>query len=506
MAAESRHLRLSLKLQLLATLGLAAVVMVAYLQIYFGPATGEIFLDSSGRLIESSSAALRDASRADRLQSADLMKELIAHTTDSRQQHLQDLPLSVYEGDLSGMRQAILDMDEQRAARLQQNVEVLSREIQERSARRSDGFVALLETQQSELSQGFAAELAERMVTISGALLLFLLLLLGMGLHLVVVRPISQLRSMTRRIHEGPAALDAGLLPVTQPATRLLGSEVQQLQEDFVAMLERLRQTQAEVAEKNRQLEAYNQRLSAEVDQQSRQLVHAAKMASLGTLSGGIAHEFNNLIGGIRGCAREALAEAEGEAREPLEVILRATDRAQGVTEKLLHFARQRVDEKRVVCLAALLRETLSLVEPQLRQQKIQVEEQLDAGLEALVDPGALHQVFLNLLTNAIQAMPAGGRLQLRGTRRGRDGQDTEVEIRVTDSGVGMDATHLDRIFEPFFSTKDQSAGPNQGGTGLGLSVSFGIVEAHHGSLRAESQPGVGSTLILRLPIAPDHD
>src|SRR5690606_23081858 len=150
-----------------------------------------------------------------------------------------------------------------------------------------------------------------------------------------------------------------------------------------------------EVARKTEHLE----RALEDLRRTQRGLVHAAKMASVGTLAGGIAHEFNNVIGGIRGCAVEALEdETDPERRETLEVIVRAASRGATITEQLLRFARQRVQRIEQIDVAAVLGESLRLAEPSARRAGVRLVTAIPDSLTARADAGALHQVFLNLL------------------------------------------------------------------------------------------------------------
>jgi signal transduction histidine kinase len=222
------------------------------------------------------------------------------------------------------------------------------------------------------------------------------------------------------------------------------------------------------------------------------ELVQADKMAALGTLAGGIAHEFNNVIGGIRGCIDDALAHGGVETREPLEVALRATRRAADITEKLLQFARPRLEGTAECKLAELIAEVVDLVEPQARRQGVAVRTAVPHDLLVRVNSGDMHQVFLNLFTNALQAMPGGGQLTIAAARAG-----ASVDVCVTDTGVGIPKAELAKVFDPFYSRKPAGALRS---AGLGLSVSYGLVEAHGGTLAVSSEPGVGSTFTVSLP------
>jgi two-component system NtrC family sensor kinase len=281
-------------------------------------------------------------------------------------------------------------------------------------------------------------------------------------------------------------------------------------------MLGELRASRAEIDRKNAELRDWNQTLEAEVARKTehleralvdlrrtqRRLVHAAKMASVGTLAGGVAHEFNNVIGGIHGCARLALdGETDPARREALEVIVRAAERGAAITDQLLRFARQRVHAVGPVDLAQVLDESLALIGPRARRAGVRIERSGPANLSIRADGGAMHQVFLNLATNAVQAMPDGGLLAVD-----LDLVGDEARIRFRDTGVGIPADQIEHVFEPFWSGRDREADPERRGTGLGLSVSYGLVEAHGGSIEVDSEPGVGSTFTVRIPGSGAHD
>jgi two-component system NtrC family sensor kinase len=315
-----------------------------------------------------------------------------------------------------------------------------------------------------------------------------------------------------RVLQRAATAVAAGRLdPVPAPSG---DDEVARLVRAFAAMVDQLRASRAEVESSRRELADLNSRLESDVVAKTAQLqqaldglrstqqelVLAERMASVGTLAGGIAHEFNNLAGGIRGCAREMLAaETDPERREPLEVIERAAGRAIDVTEKLLRFARPRPPGESVVDLGAMLRDAIALVEPQARQQKVEIRAELAPALRVRGDDNALHQVIVNLLGNALQAMPGGGSLDVRASAAG-----TETVVEVRDTGAGMSAAQLERIFDPFFTTRGREHATPGRGAGLGLAVSYGIVHAHGGRLQVDSEPGKGATFTVRLPRIPD--
>ena len=188
------------------------------------------------------------------------------------------------------------------------------------------------------------------------------------------------------------------------------------------------------------------------------------------------------------------------EARSPqdpeypiLRKIQQQTERASGIASSLLNFARQAEGDYESLDVAAMADEALQLFEPHLRGRKVELRRAIEAPLPRVVgNRGRLQQVLMNLLINAADAMPEGGVLTLRvQAASGR------VRILVEDTGVGIAPEHLEKIYDPFFTTK-----PRGQGTGLGLSVSYGIVKEHSGTLTAESAPGDGSRFVISLPIA----
>lgn len=471
--AHSRRLRMPLAAKLAVILVVVAAVKAAYSLAYLGPQTKEAFLGKSDLLIDQSSDALRRMASRHASRSSEVITDLIHHTAESRRRMLTDLPLTLYAGDIERMRGAILAREGARSQQLEANVAVLTREMKRRELRRVDGHVGALRTDQEALSRSLADELRRSYLILSAGVVLVLIVLLGLGLHLAIIRPIRSLQDATLRVAQGD-------LSVSLPSSRR-SDEVGALSAGFAAMVEQLRASRAEI-------ERQNKHLQEEVETQSRQLVHAAKMASVGTLAGGIAHEFNNLIGGIRGCAKELREQAGPETREPLEVILRATDRATQITQQLLRFAQKRIGKKTRVSVNQLLREVLDLVAAQARRQNVSVEHDIAADLMVLADGDALHQVFLNLLTNALQAMPEGGSLVVAAVRSGN-----AVRVSIQDTGVGIQEADLEHVFEPFFTAR--------GGTGLGLSVSYGIIDAHQGKLEVSSKVDHGTTFVATIPI-----
>ena len=237
------------------------------------------------------------------------------------------------------------------------------------------------------------------------------------------------------------------------------------------------------------------------------QLRHAQKLEAVGQLAGGIAHDFNNLLTGILSYSDLILQElhADDPIRGDIEQIRHAGQRAAGLTRQLLAFSRRQVLQPRVLSLNGSVAE----LEPMLRRvagDRVVLATELDPGLwYVMADPGQLEQVLVNLVANARDAMPAGGRvtiatanLQFHATDDARGNgvrPGAYVTLGVTDTGMGMDVPTQARIFDPFFTTKEPGKG-----TGLGLSTVYGIVEQSGGHIAVESAPGRGATFTIFLP------
>jgi PAS domain S-box-containing protein len=252
--------------------------------------------------------------------------------------------------------------------------------------------------------------------------------------------------------------------------------------------------TQAAVALKNAQLYANLQRQIRRLQETQEQLVHSVKMASLGILAGGIAHQVRNPLGIISASVQLLLEHPEDAClrQQCAEKISAAMERASQTVENLLRFAHPQGDPMRAVDLEAVLEETLALLDHQLTGQRIAVAREFQRDLPRVWgNPGLLQHIFMHLILNTSNAMPQGGLLTV-ATRVGENGQ---VEVQVRDTGCGIPPENLRRIFEPFFTTM-----PVGKGAGLGLSLSYSIIQQHQGTIEVESQVGQGSTFTVRLP------
>jgi PAS domain S-box-containing protein len=228
------------------------------------------------------------------------------------------------------------------------------------------------------------------------------------------------------------------------------------------------------------------------------QLTQADKLSSIGLLAAGVAHEINTPLAVISSYAQMLSKQLRGDARlgPVLDKITQQSFRAAEIANGLLNFSRTSSTEFRETDLNQVIRDTLSLLEHQLKSAQIVVDLDLAAGLPPILgNPGKLQQVFLNLVLNAKEAMPGGGRLGIVTLVNGH------VEALISDSGSGIEPEHLKRIYDPFFTTKTTARPGDRRGTGLGLSVSYGIIQEHAGKIHVESAIGAGTTFHLEFPL-----
>ncbi len=224
------------------------------------------------------------------------------------------------------------------------------------------------------------------------------------------------------------------------------------------------------------------------------QLRHADRLATIGQLSAGVAHELNEPIGGIIGFAQliQKYSELPEQVKQDLEKIMIASLHAREVVKKLMLFARQLPPQKTPVNLNQIVEESLYFLESRCTKEGIKVVRSLSSNLpEVTADSAQMTQVLVNIAVNAIQAMPNGGKLTIQ-----TKSSDKFVSLIVKDTGVGMEEDVIKQMFLPFFTTKDIGKG-----TGLGLAVVHGIVTSHGGSIKVESRVGQGTAFEIQLPM-----
>jgi len=251
---------------------------------------------------------------------------------------------------------------------------------------------------------------------------------------------------------------------------------------------------------------------SEELREKEEQLRHRHKLEAIGSLAGGVAHEFNNLLQAIQGYTKFAMEELppDGGPCRDLEQVLAAASRAAAISRQLLSFSRRRPAERKTVELGALVSAAAEMLRPLLGEH-VELNVSADTGaMPVLADPVMMEQVLMNLCSNARDAMPSGGEIAITTQavslpdRRGRKTARPDLEpgpyavLGVADTGCGMPEDVLERIFDPFFTTKEVGKG-----TGLGLAMVYGTVEQHEGAIFVESEPGKGTAFEIYLPIVP---
>lgn len=295
----------------------------------------------------------------------------------------------------------------------------------------------------------------------------------------------------TRIVHHG-AVLGVIALGHTQSNTydaghlRLLESITEQ-----AALAIRNAELYAELRHYALNLETMVAERTAELRAAQTQLIRSEKLASLGRLAAGIAHEVNNPLQAIRNClelAIEDIDENRSVDKELLTVAEQDVQRIRRIVSQLLDFSRPGSGELLPVDVGKLVLSVLKLVGRQLERAQVQLSTDIQRTARVQINEDQFKQVMLNLVLNAQEAMPSGGKLDVRVAQA-----SDEIHITLTDTGIGIPEENLERIFDPFFSTKVD-------GTGLGLAVSYGIVEGHGGRIEVRSKVGKGSTFTVILP------
>ncbi len=325
--------------------------------------------------------------------------------------------------------------------------------------------VGLLETPYLDLKR--RSTLLFLAITLTGTVLT---IGLSYGLAQWLSVPLRDLMAAARRLAHGDLSAK-----VPTPAV----AEIAELAESFNHMADALRQRDEKLHEFAR-----------------RKIMESERLALIGQLAADVAHELNNPLQGIvtySHLLRERGAAGNG-SREWVEKIVTQADRSTKIIRGLLDFARPQTPNKRPVRLDGLLEQCIALVEDQALFHNIAVEKRFDGGApEVVIDPSLMQQVFMNLIINAAEAMPEGGRL---GLTTSYDPVARVVEVGFVDTGHGIRAEDVDRVFEPFFTTKAVGHG-----TGLGLAISFGIVKEHGGTIMVESEVGRGTVFTVSLPV-----
>ena len=242
------------------------------------------------------------------------------------------------------------------------------------------------------------------------------------------------------------------------------------------------------------QMEEKIQKTTADLRKTEAQLVRSDKLAALGQLAAGIAHEIRNPLTSINILIHSLTGNypAGNSHREDLKVIAEEINRINEIVDQFLRFAKPAPPRLEKAEVLSIIEETLQLLRPQIEKQRIEVRKEFQPLPLILMDREQMKQAILNLLLNAVQAMPEGGHLSLKGRL---PEEDRWMKLSVQDSGVGIPGEDIDKLFDPFFSTKE-------GGIGLGLSITHRIIDQHDGKIEVESAPGKGTLFTVWLPVS----
>ena len=511
-----RAARPPLVLKLALLLGVPLALFSAAALLFLTSWSRRQFLEDARRIGEEGEEEMRASSEEVLAASHGIVTGLVEKTTEANRRALAELPFELWGVDPSverDIKEEIRRHGESLRDRSLSNAEAITREFRDRATARLERRAEGMRVRQEQASRLFARRLEGQSVAFLAASVVLLVGVLWAGLWFTVLRPIRRIRAGTERL--GTGDLSFRIESASGDELGGLAGSFNRMAGDLSRTLRDLAEEQKALERANREILDWNRSLEERVREKTAaletslealrkaqsELIHSAKMAGIGTLAGGIAHEFNNMLGGIRGCAEDALEEKDPAAvKEALEVILKTSHRACAVVDDLLRFARKTPSLVARFPLAEAASDTLRLLEGEFQRNGIRVEALLDGGAEVSGDPSRLQQVFLNLLTNAVHALDASPVKTLRVSVR-RDGPFVVAEV--SDSGPGIPVELADRVFEPFFTTKDGRGPKGRMGTGLGLSVTYGILEAHGGAVEARPTGDLGgATFTFRMPAA----
>ncbi len=333
-------------------------------------------------------------------------------------------------------------------------------------------------------------QLYKRMIVSGIISVVVLSLLTGLLFTRLVNRPVDKLLAATKKAAQGD---------LDQEVRIQSSDELGELSNSFNHMITELKRSRDAIEEWTQTLEQRVQERTRELQQVQDQLIQAGKMAALGELAAGVAHEINNPLTGVLTFSSLMLKKVDENHlwKKDLENIVQQTTRCRNIVKGLLDFARQRKPDRKEWDIHFLIDRTVTLVENQARFQNITIVKEFNPHIPTLfVDGDQMQQVFMNIIINAADAMNGQkGTLTIKTTS-----QDGMVEVSFSDTGCGMNKEHLSKVFTPFFTTKETGKG-----TGLGLAISYGIIQSHGGKIEVESEIGKGSTFRIKLPIGKEN-
>jgi signal transduction histidine kinase len=288
------------------------------------------------------------------------------------------------------------------------------------------------------------------------------------------------------------------------------GKEIEVSADDEIGALARsFNQMSLALQEREEELQKYTTELEQMVDERTKKLkesqshlIQTEKLASMGKLSGFIAHEINTPIGIIVSRIECILMDATGSGYpesliKDIEILKKHSQRISDITNNILAFSRKSSVEFSATDINKVINDVLLFLEKQFSSQNVYFRKELNNNIPAIEgNANQLRQVLFNVLNNAKDAMPEGGEIVIKTQHAG----DRKIKVLIIDSGVGIPEINLDKIFDPFFTTKEEGKG-----TGLGLSVVYGIIKDHNGEINIESKRGKGTTFEIQLPVNENH-
>jgi two-component system NtrC family sensor kinase len=336
-------------------------------------------------------------------------------------------------------------------------------------------------------------EIADRrreLIIFAVASILLLSTILGLVLMRSVYRPLKELLTATERVAAGDFDVEI----------HVSGSdEISTLGRSFNKMTGDLKVASRELKQWGKTLEQRVEEKTAELQRTQRQLFHAERMASIGKLAAGIAHEINNPLTGVLTSGQLLLDDCPPDSpdHEDLETIVNETLRCRRIIRGVLDFARQSAPEKRRMRISPVIATTLAFLEHQASFHNIEIIQDIQEDMpHVLIDKDLIQQVFTNILVNASEAMKEVGTLTITADYRPESDQ---VRVCISDTGCGIPEEDLPKIFDPFYTKKEM-------GTGLGLAISYGIIAEHGGTIDVQSEPGKGTTFTISLPRASEKE
>ncbi|MBM3298300.1 MAG: HAMP domain-containing protein, partial [Candidatus Aminicenantes bacterium] len=330
-----------------------------------------------------------------------------------------------------------------------------------------------------------AARVMSAFVLVAGLCILFLLFMLFLTTGRIV-KPLQKIAAATQEIARGD------LSHRVEVGSR---DEIGRLADSFNRMADNLETANEKLLDWTRTLEKRVEERTRELREAQEGLVQSEKLASLGKLAAGIAHEINNPLGGILIYSHLTLEDTpkDSPARDNLKKIVKETTRCKTIVRGLLEFARPKDPEMTLAHIPDVIERTLSILERQALFQNITVRREYGLLPRLVVDASQLQQVFMNVIINAAEAMRGSGTLTIRASADEAAGW---LRLEFIDTGHGIKPEDRERLFEPFFTTKQVGQG-----TGLGLAISYSIVKKHNGDIQVRSEPGRGAAFIILLPL-----